>query len=96
VAPETVGLRVPDNRVARSLMHSTGPLAATSANRSGKDSLDSAQEVLGQLDGRIDLILDGGPTVGGIPSTVVDCTGDQLVILRPGPIALEELQAALR
>ena len=96
VAPETVGLRVPDNRVARSLMHSTGPLAATSANRSGMDSLNSAQEVLGQLDGRIDLILDGGPTVGGIPSTVVDCTGDQLVIVRPGPIALEELQAALR
>jgi L-threonylcarbamoyladenylate synthase len=68
----------------------------TSANLSGHDSLVTAAEVLEQLGGRIDLILDGGPAGGGIPSTVVDCTGEQLVILRPGPLALEDLQAALR
>jgi L-threonylcarbamoyladenylate synthase len=58
--------------------------------------LISAAQVLDQLDGRIDLILDGGPSAGGIPSTVVDCTGDAPVIVRPGPLALEDLQAALR
>jgi L-threonylcarbamoyladenylate synthase len=96
VAPETVGLRVPDNLVARDLIRRAGPLAVTSANLSGQDSLVTAAQVLKQLDGRIDLILDGGTTAGGIPSTVVDCTGEQLVILRRGPLALEELQAALR
>jgi L-threonylcarbamoyladenylate synthase len=96
VASETVGLRVPDNLVARGLIQRTGPLAVTSANLSGEDSLVSAELVLEQLDGRIDLILDGGPASGGVPSTVVDCTGDRLVILRPGPLAAPELQAALR
>jgi tRNA threonylcarbamoyl adenosine modification protein (Sua5/YciO/YrdC/YwlC family) len=96
VASETVGLRLPDNPIARGLIQRTGPLAVTSANLSGQDSLVSAAQVLEQLDGRIDVILDGGPAAGGIPSTVVDCTGKQLVIVRPGPLALEELQAALR
>jgi len=96
VASETVGLRVPDNLVARDLIRRAGPLAVTSANLSGQDSLVTAAQVLEQLDGRIDLILDGGLTAGRIPSTVVDCTGEQLVILRPGPLALGELQAALR
>lgn len=95
VASETVGLRMPDNRIALDLIRRSGPLATTSANLSGQDSLTSAAQVLEQLDGRIDLILDGGPSAGGIPSTVVDCTGDEPVIVRPGPLTLEELQAAL-
>jgi len=95
VAADTVGLRVPDHFVARNLIQQTGPLAVTSANLSGQESTVSAAQVLEQLDGRIDLILDGGPAAGGVPSTVVDCTAGQLVIVRPGPLTLEQLQAAL-
>lgn len=96
VASETVGLRVPDHLVARDLIRRAGPLAVTSANLSGQESVVTAAQVMEQLDGRIDLVLDGGPSAGGIPSTVVDCTGEELVILRPGPVSLGELQAALR
>ena len=55
----------------------------------------TAQEVLEQLGGRIHLILDGGTTPGGVPSTVVDCTDNELVILREGPLTLKDLQAVL-
>lgn len=87
----TVGVRVPDHTVARMLLHYAGPMAVTSANLSGQTSPVTAQEVLDQLDGRIDLILDGGQTPGGIPSTVVDCSGDEPVILREGPITMEHI-----
>lgn len=96
VALDTVGLRVPDHAVARDLILQAGPLAVTSANISGGENPVSATQVVEQLDGRIDLILDGGVTAGGIPSTVVDCTGDQPVIVRPGPLSLDDLRAALR
>jgi L-threonylcarbamoyladenylate synthase len=72
-----------------------GPLAVTSANLSGHENTNTAQEVLGQLGGRIHLVIDGGRTPGGIPSTVVDCTQPQPVILRPGPISLSEIQSVL-
>jgi L-threonylcarbamoyladenylate synthase len=70
-------------------------LAVTSANLSGMDNTNTAEEVLAQLGGRIHLILDGGRTPGGIPSTVVDCTTPELIVLRPGPISLETLQKEL-
>ena len=95
VAAATVGIRVPDHAVALALLRVSGPLAVSSANRSGSDSPVTAAEVLRQLDGRLEMILDGGKTPGGIPSTVVDCTGADLRILRPGPLTLEELRAAV-
>ncbi len=91
----SVGVRMPDHRVALALMRLTGPLAVTSANISGAASPVTAQEVMEQLGGRIPLILDGGRTPGGISSTVVDCTGGDPRILRLGPISLQEIQKAL-
>jgi L-threonylcarbamoyladenylate synthase len=91
----TVGVRMPDHPVTLALMRQTGPLAVTSANRSGSASSVSAQEVLAQLGGRIPLILDGGQAPGGSSSTVVDCTGPEPKILRPGPISLDEILEAL-
>jgi tRNA threonylcarbamoyl adenosine modification protein (Sua5/YciO/YrdC/YwlC family) len=88
---ETVGARVPDHRIALTLLAGIGPLAVTSANLSGEPNTRTAQETYGQLSGRIDLIIDGGETPGGMPSTVVDCTGDHPVILREGPITMEDL-----
>jgi release factor-specific protein-(glutamine-N5) methyltransferase/tRNA threonylcarbamoyl adenosine modification protein (Sua5/YciO/YrdC/YwlC family) len=85
----TVGVRMPDHPLALALLKQTGPLAVTSANISGASNPLTAQDVLQQLDGRIDLILDGGVTPGGVPSTVVDCTTADLVILRQGPITRE-------
>ena len=85
----TVGVRMPDHPLALALLKLTGPLAVTSANISGASNPLTAKDVLQQLDGRIDLILDGGVTPGGVPSTVVDCTTTDLVILRQGPITRE-------
>ncbi len=95
-ASPTVGVRVPDHAVARRLLQAAGPMAVTSANASGKPSPSTAAEVKAQLDGRLPLILDGGRTPGGVPSTVVDCTGSDPVILRRGPISLDEILRALK
>jgi L-threonylcarbamoyladenylate synthase len=94
-ATETVGVRVPDHEVARELLRAAGPMAVTSANISGAKSPVTAQEVYEQLAGRIALIIDGGKTPGGVPSTLVDCTTPELKILREGPISLQELYSAL-
>ena len=91
----TVGVRMPDHPVALGLMRLSGPLAVTSANLSGGANAVTAQEVLEQLGGRIPLILDGGQTPGGSPSTVVDCTGAEPRILRQGPISLKEIYKVL-
>jgi L-threonylcarbamoyladenylate synthase len=94
-ATDTVAIRVPDHEVARALLRAAGPMAVTSANISGQASPSTAEEVFAQLGGRIPLIIDGGRTPGGVPSTLVDCTGEAPKILREGPIALEELLAVL-
>ena len=94
-ANPAVGVRVPDHEVARALLRLSGPLAVTSANRSSQPSPTTAQEVLQQLGGRIALILDGGKTPGGIPSTLVDCTGTEIQVLREGPITKEQLLNAI-
>ena len=91
----TVGVRVPDHPVARALLRAAGPMAVTSANLSGHASPCTAQEVYVQLGGRIPLILDGGGTPGGVPSTVVNCLGAEPQVLREGPITLAQIQAAL-
>jgi L-threonylcarbamoyladenylate synthase len=89
----TIGVRMPDHPVALALLQLAGPLAVTSANLSGQANTTTAQEVLQQLGGLIPLILDGGRSPGGEPSTVVDCTGPELNILRPGPILPADLLA---
>jgi len=88
----TLAFRVPDHAVARQILAASGGgLPVTSANRSGGAECHTAQEVLDQLNGRIELVLDGGPTPGGVASTVVDCSGEQLVILREGAITRDAL-----
>jgi len=94
-ATATVGVRVPDHEVARAILRAAGPMAVTSANISGQPSPSTADEVFIQLGGRIDMILDGGITPGGVPSTVADCTGEAIKILREGPISLEEIMSKL-
>src|SRR5919106_3298590 len=90
-ATATVGVRVPDHEVARALLRAAGPMAVTSANISGEASPTTAEEVFAQLNGRIQLIIDGGQTPGGIPSTVVDCNTEEIRVLREGPITVVEL-----
>jgi L-threonylcarbamoyladenylate synthase len=92
---DTVAVRVPDHDLALALLRATGPLAVTSANRSDRPSSLSAEEVLATLGGRFDLLLDGGATPGGTPSTVVDCTQGEPQILRAGPISAEMILAVL-
>jgi len=89
-----IGVRLPDHEIARALLRAAGPMAVTSANLSGHASPTTAQEVFAQLGGRIELIIDGGKTPGGMPSTLVGCTGDEIRILREGPITEEELRSA--
>jgi L-threonylcarbamoyladenylate synthase len=91
----TIGVRMPDHPIALALLRKIGPLAVTSANLSGEENANTAEEVNRQLNGRVHLILDGGRTSGGVPSTVVNCTSSSLAILREGPITLEALTAAL-
>ncbi|HHS97820.1 MAG TPA: threonylcarbamoyl-AMP synthase [Chloroflexi bacterium] len=92
----TVGVRIPDLDLARGIIRAAGGvLAVTSANLSGQPAALTAQEALEQLAGRVDLIVDGGPCRGGIPSTVLDCTVWPPAILREGAIPEAEIRAAL-
>ncbi len=93
---DTVAVRLPDNRIACALIREAGvPVAAPSANRSGKPSPTTAQHVYGDLSGKIDVILDGGAVSIGIESTIIDLTGDIPVILRPGYINQDMLNDIL-
>ena len=92
-AGPTVGVRMPDNLFARSLLRTAGPMAVTSANLSGQPSPTTAGDVFSQLGKRIALIIDGGITPGGVPSTVVDCTSGEPQIIRSGPIPKREILA---
>jgi L-threonylcarbamoyladenylate synthase len=94
-AKSTVGVRIPDHNFARSLLRLAGPLAVTSANLSGQPSPSTAQEVLAQLGGRIAIVVDGGTTPGGLPSTVVDCSRRKPKILRNGPISEQDIFTVL-
>lgn len=95
-ATATVAVRIPDHADARALLRAAGPMAVTSANISGGKNPSTAREVYDQLNGRIPLILDGGKTNSGVPSTLVDCTGQVPVVLREGPISLAELMTVLK
>ncbi|MFA5907371.1 MAG: L-threonylcarbamoyladenylate synthase [Vicinamibacterales bacterium] len=92
----SVALRVPSHRVARALLEMAGvPVAAPSANRFSRPSPTTAQHVLADLDGRVDVILDAGPTDIGLESTIVDFTVDPPVMRRPGGLTLEQIRAVV-
>jgi L-threonylcarbamoyladenylate synthase len=92
----TVAVRVPDLALARDLIRGAGGvLAVTSANISGCPSPVTAREVEEQLGGRIDLIVDGGPCPGGVPSSLLDCTTSPPKLLRRGAVPDERLRAVV-
>jgi len=92
----TVALRVPEHEGARALLLAAErPLAAPSANRSGRVSPTTAQHVADELGDAVALILDGGSCPVGVESTVVDVSGDTPLLLRPGGVPLEDIEAAL-
>jgi len=93
---DTLALRVPAHPLALALLHATGrPLAAPSANRSGRLSPTSAGDVIAELGGRIAAVLDGGPCTVGIESTVLDLSGAEPNVLRPGGVGREALENLL-
>ncbi len=93
---DTVAIRCPSNEIARRLIiESGGPIAAPSANRSGRPSTTRFSHVREDLDGRVDMIIDGGDSVIGLESTIVDLSGGAPVILRPGYITADELSEVL-
>ncbi|MGN1400504.1 MAG: L-threonylcarbamoyladenylate synthase [Bacillus sp. (in: firmicutes)] len=93
---DTVAVRMPDHPVALALIETSGvPVAAPSANLSGKPSPTSASHVERDLYGRVSGIVDGGPTGVGVESTVLDCTGTIPVILRPGGVTKEQIEAVI-
>jgi L-threonylcarbamoyladenylate synthase len=92
----TVGVRVPAHPVAMALLRRAGvPVAAPSANQFSRPSPTTAAHVLADLDGRIDLVLDAGPTPIGVESTVLDLTTTPALVRRPGGISIEALRAVL-
>ena len=92
----TVALRVPDHPVALALIEATGcPIAAPSANRSGRPSPTDAEAVSADLEGKVDLVLDAGRVDIGLESTVIDLTGRKALLLRPGGVIVERLEAFL-
>jgi len=93
---QTIGVRIPNHPFALKLLQAAGPMAVTSANLSGKANTMTAGEVLAHLDGRVHLVLDGGKTPGGVPSTVVNTLEDPIEILRKGPIKSSALLKAIQ
>lgn len=91
----TIGVRMPNHEFTLRLLQATGPLATTSANISGGSNPTTSEDVIEQIGGRIDLLIDGGETPGAIPSTVVDLTGKSIKLLREGPISRSDLCALL-
>ncbi len=91
----TVGLRLPDHAVPRALARRLGPLAVSSANRSGEPDARTAGELLASVGGALELVIDDGPVRGGVPSTVVALGPDgRLTVLRAGSIDRTTLEAA--
>ncbi|NPA26574.1 MAG: threonylcarbamoyl-AMP synthase [Chloroflexi bacterium] len=93
---DTVAVRIPSHPVARALIQAAGvPVAAPSANRFGHVSPTTAQHVLADLGDAVDVVLDAGPTPVGVESTILDVTQDPPVLLRPGGVPVEALEAVL-
>jgi len=91
----SVGLRMPAHPVSLALIEKTGPLAAASANISGKPAPVTADQVKEDLCGKIAAVLDAGPTGTGLPSTIIDLTGEEYRILRQGELAVGVLEDVL-
>ena len=92
----TVAVRMPENNIALELIKAAGiPVAAPSANSSSKPSPTVAEHVLEDLNGKIDMIIDGGHTVYGLESTIVDVSGDSVRLLRPGSVTVDMLEEAI-
>jgi L-threonylcarbamoyladenylate synthase len=87
----TVAVRMPDHDVALELLSRTGPMAVSSANRTGLEAARDADEAERMLGERVRVILDAGPTPGPVASTIVDCTTDEGRVLRRGVIPLDQL-----
>ncbi|OHD64565.1 MAG: threonylcarbamoyl-AMP synthase [Spirochaetes bacterium RBG_13_51_14] len=93
---DTVAVRMPDHLIALDLIHRSGtPIAAPSANRFGYISPTKAAHVLEQLGERVDMIIDGGDCTVGVESTIVKLDGDRNIILRPGGVPIEEIEAMI-
>ena len=93
---QSIGVRMPDHRIPLELVKRAGtPLAAPSANLSGKPSPSLAAHVVADLTGRIDAIIDGGEAAIGLESTVIDMTVEPPVVLRPGAVGIEELERVI-
>lgn len=92
IAPgDTIAVRLPDLQLTRSLIDAAGGAVATSsANISGQPAATSVEAAREMLGGRVATIVDGGPSLGGVPSTIVDCTSVQPRILRAGPLDLSD------
>jgi L-threonylcarbamoyladenylate synthase len=94
---DTVAIRMPNHPIALELIkESEVPIAAPSANLSGKPSPTTAEHVIRDLNGKIDMIIDGGEVTFGVESTVLDLTSEPPCILRPGPITIEEIKTIIR
>lgn len=91
----TIGIRIPDSSFVLSLLEKVGPMLVTSANLSNHPNTTSTAEVLKQLDGRIDLVVDG-KTSDNIASTVVDVSQDEIKILRAGKITKEDIEEVIK
>jgi L-threonylcarbamoyladenylate synthase len=91
-AEGTVAIRLPDDELTRELLAQTGPLAVSSANRSGRPAATTAQEAVDQLGEHAQVVLDGGPRTGSAASTIVDCTGPTPRLLRFGAIDVDRLR----
>jgi L-threonylcarbamoyladenylate synthase len=93
---DTVAIRMPAHPVARALLAALDlPIAAPSANTFTRPSATTAAHVLEDLDGHVDIVLDGGPATIGLESTVLDLTNTPPVVLRPGGVVLDELRAVI-
>ncbi|GAB3265772.1 L-threonylcarbamoyladenylate synthase [Arthrobacter pigmenti] len=96
----TVALRMPDDELAIDLLTLTGPLAVSSANRTGQSAAGTAGEAAAQLAESVEVYLDDGPrptsgTTAGLPSTIVDATGDVLTVVRSGALSVDELRSVV-
>jgi tRNA threonylcarbamoyl adenosine modification protein (Sua5/YciO/YrdC/YwlC family) len=91
-AEGTVAVRLPDDELTRDLLRRTGPLAVSSANRSGRPAATTAQEAAAQLGEHAAVVLDGGPRADSAASTIVDCTGPVPRVLRVGAVPVERLR----
>lgn len=90
---DTVGIRMPSNKIAKLLIEKSGvPIAAPSANVSGRPSGTKVEDIINELDGKVEYILDGGFTDIGLESTVIKISGEKIDILRPGKITKEQLE----